>query len=117
MSIACVVHSIKPYVASGLSLDTENLRKETALHVAIGSGNTKAVRLLLDMGASILPVQDDEQSGSEKSCMKLACQYGHVEIVKALAQNGAPATAEDLSLLKSATSEDLPGQVLALFET
>ena len=59
--------------------------KKTSLHFASQSGNAEIVQILIDKGAHV----DIKEKGNGQTPLLLACENGHINVVKALLQNNA----------------------------
>ena len=87
---------VKALLRAGASLEARDSLGFTPLDQAVGEGNSKIVKLLLDSGAS---VNGRTRNGSP---LHTACTYRHLEIVKLLMRYGGEGnTPSDITKTKS----------------
>jgi ankyrin repeat protein len=77
---------LKRMIAAGADVDGETVFKETALKAAAGSGNTAAIDLLLDAGASVNMCGG---SYTQYTPLMVAAKGGHTAAVALLLKRGA----------------------------
>jgi uncharacterized protein len=78
-------------IDKGAKLDIVNNKGETALMLAISTGNNKLAKLLVDSGAKI-----DLKNGAGESAMNYAARYNNQEISTTLASKGAASDAPSI---------------------
>ena len=85
------VDAVDSLLNSGAEIDASDFILGTPLHIAASNGHQKIAELLIDRGADLEAVS--EQQGSR--ALHLASQFGDAEMVALLLENGAQIEAHD----------------------
>lgn len=99
--------TIETLLVGGVDVNESDFVFGTALHVAVSEGSTEIVKVLLDHGADVEAVS--EQQGSRS--MHLAAEFGYASVLGLLLDHGADIEAQDQNqrtpLLRATTAGHL----------